>query len=256
MKYDLAETKPKFSTPDPSAGAMEGEERFLSKPMLKVVQKTSKQVDDGTATFGQLFSTPHNAAIGGAYELKGKNYKSQRVLFVPLGFKMSYRKFDKDTFELLWATDDEHDPCIQAEGTDENGDSLAWKFRCWDFIMFGPINHEPVAAFEKQDQPMVMVVSFSNMAGGNGKALWRSLRGQRYHEWAIEMWTERHENEKGSWFNLCARKSLRLQDKAAVENLGALVAEHAALLAPPQMSEPAAIEAEVHINDADSKLPF
>lgn len=243
-KFDLGAAAPAEVAELPkNLGVVGDVSDVLSPPRLKLIQTTSKEFKtDRVAGEGQLWSTYHNAPIGGVYKIQAKSFEQERPLFIPLAVKKTYRHFDANQ-TFVFQTDDPQDPRVQAfrdVPADElaDGEIARWHLRWIDFLIYGPINHDP-KHFKPVEEMTPMLLQFGSTSYRHGRRLLNELHGQALCSWAIELFVDRNKNEKNEWWEMCGRKVMRLQNMEQVRAFVQILDESQHLLTAEATAEPA-----------------
>lgn len=149
-KNELAEIKaPAYLAKFKSIGSTDIDlSQEVSISYLKAVQKMSKEIDEGTAEYGDII----NSVTKEKYE--------DEVEFVVVKSFINYKAFDKDTFEILASgtSKDEFLKSASNAGLDI-GEGDLWKYKLYNFYII------------KTDDKMRLCFSLGKTSSKTGKTL-------------------------------------------------------------------------------------
>jgi hypothetical protein len=154
QKYEFSTEKPAYLADENSlAGFDTGETPPM--PLVRIVQKSSKEIDAGTAKPGDVWSDAHGGVIA-EFDPKKKSLKAA-IHLVPCKQQIEYLHFETDAGNAkhpalvgpFWRTSNPDDPKVQAlanwKSADGTPDDQAWRVRTRHVLVALPINHDSLA---------------------------------------------------------------------------------------------------------------
>lgn len=151
QKYDVSSEVPAYlANVNPTEGFDTNEQAPM--PLVRIIQKTSKEVDNGTAKAGDVWSDAH-AGVVAQFDPKTKGLKTPLHL-VPCKQAIEWLHFETDASQAkhpalvgpFWRTSNPDDPRVKALDSYTDPDTkkveeLAWKIRTRHVLVALPINH-------------------------------------------------------------------------------------------------------------------
>ena len=149
QKYEIGTAVPEYVEKlNPVEGYDTGEAPPM--PQVKIIQKSSREIDNGTAKPGDVWSDAHGGVIA-EFDPKTKSLKSA-ILLVPCKQSLEWLHFEKTdpskchASELgpFWRTTNPDDPRVVAMREWE-GEDQSWRIRTRHVLMALPVNHDSLA---------------------------------------------------------------------------------------------------------------